>query len=721
MSDLVHFDRPPQPQSDQPDWAQKLRNSDRPDALVKAIIGLVTMLESRAGRLQSAIAIPEDASPASIAEHVTHESRKALDAFVTDAGALVEKRAPKVLDLYGDYAATKTGAASIDVERFTEQFIATVKDALGDSVTEVRKALDEAVTYWFHNGGSVEELRDIVRGQLEDVQWQAARTMRTELQEAYKDLVRQGLRDSGTGRVYRQAQASACEFCVAKEGEYDADDPECWDTHPNCQDVWYALDADGKEIGEAEAAEMSNLSKAERDKLPASDFALPSKRLYPILDQDDVDSAAKLIGKHPEAKAGVIRLAKRKGLKLPKAWQDEQAKHSRFTLGASVTFSGETVRRKGKIFEAGDYPDKQFRITPEEMFEAVAEFSPVANDLEHIPTVLSGKLGTLASVELGEDPYDLIGEVELPKWLSDECPDELPVSVAWNRSTKRIEGLALVVEPRVATAAVAAFAKRHDTPQGQSAMQELHDIAARRGAVCQPPKAEMSSKHESTAIQQVHDISAEHGARCATTAMRSGIMPYFSNRRGFAMPKMSSLFKFWEHKGRPDEIDLEELAKFSESESGTPAPAQPTANMSAQPDPRVASLESEVAKLKAEKILSDAAAFAAAEITAFRSLPSDEADLVEEFTIAAMDDAKFGVVTFSEGKTSSRVEALKARHAKRPAHMLTKEMLPPGLDAEALFNRQTTPTSAEKPMTQERRAALLGMTGVGRDVLSNQN
>ncbi len=69
---------------------------------------------------------------------------------------------------------------------------------------------------------------------------------------------------------------------------------------------------------------MSTLTTAQRAKLPASAFGDPAGRRFPILDQNDVDSAAHLIGKasNPDAvKRRIIAIARRKGLSIPKAWQ----------------------------------------------------------------------------------------------------------------------------------------------------------------------------------------------------------------------------------------------------------------------------------------------------------------------------------------------------------------------------------------------------------------
>jgi hypothetical protein len=71
---------------------------------------------------------------------------------------------------------------------------------------------------------------------------------------------------------------------------------------------------------------MSTLTTAQRAKLPASAFGDPSRRLFPILDQADVDSAKYLIGKAKDpaaVKARIIALAKAKGLSIPTNWDSD--------------------------------------------------------------------------------------------------------------------------------------------------------------------------------------------------------------------------------------------------------------------------------------------------------------------------------------------------------------------------------------------------------------
>ena len=69
---------------------------------------------------------------------------------------------------------------------------------------------------------------------------------------------------------------------------------------------------------------MSNLTTKQRDALPDSAFCGPG-RTFPIIDRQDVMSAAHLIGKasDPEAvKRCVIAKAKARGWPIPQAWRD---------------------------------------------------------------------------------------------------------------------------------------------------------------------------------------------------------------------------------------------------------------------------------------------------------------------------------------------------------------------------------------------------------------
>jgi hypothetical protein len=71
-------------------------------------------------------------------------------------------------------------------------------------------------------------------------------------------------------------------------------------------------------------------SQKERKSMPREDMGDPERNAYPIKTQQDLNNAARLIGhaKDPAAvKARLRRIAKRKGLTLPKSWEDGPEKN----------------------------------------------------------------------------------------------------------------------------------------------------------------------------------------------------------------------------------------------------------------------------------------------------------------------------------------------------------------------------------------------------------
>lgn len=89
-----------------------------------------------------------------------------------------------------------------------------------------------------------------------------------------------------------------------------------------------------------------------------------------------------------------------------------------------------------KLFEIGEYPDKDFSLTDSEADDAISHFSPVPNDLEHKQTILSGKLGTLESVfRIGRE---IFGRISIPKWLRELNDGEpIKVSLAWSKNSQK--------------------------------------------------------------------------------------------------------------------------------------------------------------------------------------------------------------------------------------------------------------------------------------------
>lgn len=448
--------------------------------------------------------------------------------------------------------------------------------------------------------------------------------------------------------------------------------------------------------------------KSERDKLPKEDFGDPERRLFPIVDQEDVDSAKRLIGKakDPEAvKKRIVGIAKRKGLTIPDAWKAEMSISEKLQTVTTVfaldsqgrrVEDGFAVYPNSKLFEAGDYPDKNFAASPEELLAVCSDFKPFGGNIEHTD-FLKGRACEVRRVFVDdEDPFTLRGEVAVPLWLDENLAGHEKRLSCEFEADKSLTGIALCITPRVADAALmsafAEFAKRHDTPQGQRAVQEVHDLAARYGAVCQQSNAKMASRHESAGMQKIHDTAVEHGAVCASVGDgRMPTFPYFNEGKEHMSEKKNWLARAWE-KLTDDEREeaTAELGVTAESKR---------AQFNNDP-----ALVAQVAKLAADNIRRDAEAFAREEVLAHRALPAEQAALVAEFTARAEDDAasprKIKFVAGGKEQEGTRVEAFVAMCKARPAHKLTQEQVAAS-SLTALSDAQETPEAKQAREARE--------------------
>jgi hypothetical protein len=131
------------------------------------------------------------------------------------------------------------------------------------------------------------------------------------------------------------------------------------------------------------------ISKEEREKIPAKLYLLPEKKLFPMRNQKEFDSAVHLIGRHtsdPDEKAKLRArarlIAKREGYTLPKDWEDDREKEgmsatspdpaagairvAAFDITGKGTVAGEMVVCKHALLSvAGDYPDRQITLSPQ--------------------------------------------------------------------------------------------------------------------------------------------------------------------------------------------------------------------------------------------------------------------------------------------------------------------------------------------------------------------
>lgn len=78
------------------------------------------------------------------------------------------------------------------------------------------------------------------------------------------------------------------------------------------------------------------------------------------------------------------------------------------------------------------------------------------------------------------------------------------------------------------------MSNRHDTAEGRAALQQVHDICSRFGAICTAPgklsEGDFVSKHESTKLQAIHNLAVEGGAKCR--AVGDGV---FSEEENFGL------------------------------------------------------------------------------------------------------------------------------------------------------------------------------------------
>lgn len=313
------------------------------------------------------------------------------------------------------------------------------------------------------------------------------------------------------------------------------------------------------------------------------------------------------------------------------------------------------VVRRGKVFEAGDFPDKNVAFDEGDLDRAVETFSPVENDLEHASTILDGKLGRLARV--WKKGGELFGEVEIPSWLDKAIGDEaIKVSLAFDRS-KKIVGNALVLRPRIADAAImSAFSSSNSSTLSKGEEPKEN----------KPMKLKDAIKHF-FGLDQVDDLDVE--VNLPTVEVAAASSP-------------------------------------STNTAPEPAPATPEAApaFSKEIDARFAAME---AQLLSEK----AFAFADEVIRNRKSVPSQRTQIAGMYSTAVRSDAGSGSVFSTENNAiveGDQVKALKAFFENAPTHRFAEEAFVDD-GAVALFGG-----SPSNGMSKERKEHLLALSDLGR-------
>lgn len=436
----------------------------------------------------------------------------------------------------------------------------------------------------------------------------------------------------------------------------------------------------------------------------------------------------------------------------------------------AVTQSGdEMVVRKGLIFRFGNYPDKNYSLTPEQFATANPDFAGAPIDLSHTDTVLDGKMGELSAVEVKGN--ELHGTARLPRWLDSLLDsDARKVSCHFDRATNKLKRLSLVPNPRITDAALmAAFASAHKTPHGQSHIQRIHDMAAESGALCDAENSDgrgqvmYTAARERSGLQKIHDTAVEHGATCRVMKggdkSKSGPMFHQKGPRVGSKGK-SSMFKnlkSWvafmrskESENLSDEEIGEGLVAFAGAPTDadnkptlTPEAVAEAAKVAAEKAVKDAStanpppanfaesaefkavvaenkrMADDLATMRADKLRAKATAWADGLISpgTRRATPAQRDTLIAVFEQAARDDELASAsVTFgtAEGapKTGSRLDALVALFALAPTDT---ERFQAALEGRAVFGMDSVGTSANpehRPPNPENVKRLMAMSGV---------
>lgn len=327
---------------------------------------------------------------------------------------------------------------------------------------------------------------------------------------------------------------------------------------------------------------------------------------------------------------------------------------------------GETVVRKGKIFEAAVYEDKGMEISEAELDEMVSAFTPVPVNVEHAQSPFDGKLGFLTAIwRVGRD---LFGSVAIPEWLEKPFRGEpLKTSVEISRADKRITGIAICNNPRVTDAAIMAAFK-------------VSEEGRRR-----PAKETGDNTHKMTWIQKLREWH------------RTGQWP-------------QDMSKELKDAGFSDEdaSDIEKAVAYAKANPEQKPDVVKTADSTAPVDALRNQLEANNAAYTAQlqamesKALSDEAdKFVAKYIAEKKMLPGEAASMKELFVSSARDDAaasetKACFNAAGELVRGTRVNALEKMVGDRPVFFAAQPIHVKGEGDAA-------------KMSEDRMKSLLGM------------
>jgi hypothetical protein len=372
-------------------------------------------------------------------------------------------------------------------------------------------------------------------------------------------------------------------------------------------------------------------------------------------------------------------------------------------LPQTLEKSGRWVKRRAPTaFKAGDYPDKNFAITQDELRTAVEDFNragkPVNFDIEHLHhTVLKDKLGAVTKLEMNPDGTSFGLEAFIPEWLDREAGKEIPISVQFDRATKRLKGFAFTANPRIDDARLLA----------SFAMDMASD-----GPMPDPP-ASMSgpAMHGPDLFKAVANLVKQSRADADKNP------DIYSKSYVRTLEKLLDLCN--------DNGASKGERKADDSDDGGFNVTRPT-------DPTVVQMQATIAQLQAQ-LNAQRKQFVQGEAVSFCNLPAVKARITPEevgnvmatyVALAEQDHVNFSA---NPAAPTTLLTGFKDTILKRRPHGLTEETVHAGgseqttLDPSFSTPPPNRPGPSARPLTKERIDDLLSKTETGRKVLAERN
>lgn len=190
-----------------------------------------------------------------------------------------------------------------------------------------------------------------------------------------------------------------------------------------------------------------------------------------------------------------------------------------------ATFAGKNeIVIDAKLFELGDYPDKNFSLSEEEADSVtVASAAGKRIEFEHMPTVLSGKTGSIEKA--WRDGTSIYGTLRFSKWVGEALAGETPkLSLSFNPVTKEVEEVSIVRNPRITDASLLAAFSGETEPKPEERKGGVMSIFARIAEKLglQPKEVETELRSEFAAASAAE--SAELKARLAIVEAENKVL-----------------------------------------------------------------------------------------------------------------------------------------------------------------------------------------------------